>query len=76
MSQNADFLSLADITGLLFAIGNLLAWKHFPNFLHLFSASFEKTGYSQVIHKIKCSITDSSESLYSCMHYKLLLLLP
>lgn len=34
-SQNVDFLSLADIVGLLFAIGNRLAWTCFPNFLHL-----------------------------------------
>lgn len=75
-SQNADFQSLADITGLLFAIGNLLAWKHFPDFLHLFSASLGKMGYSQVIHKRKRSIIDSAESLYSCMHYKSVLFLP
>lgn len=75
-SQNTDFLSLADIIGLLFAVGNLLAWKRFPDFLHLSSVSLGKIGYSQVIHKIKCSIIDSAESLYSCMHYKLLLFLP
>lgn len=73
-SQTVDFLSLADITGLLFAIGNHLTWKHLPDFLYLFLACLEKIGYSQVIHKIKYSRIDSAESLHSCMHYKLLFL--
>lgn len=60
-SQNIDFLSLADITGLLSAVGNILAWKHLPDFLYLFFTSFGKICYSQVIHKIKCSIIDSVE---------------